>query len=574
MDWHHPPKPEPKPVLDEEGNPRVDPETGAPMFEAPEPDPPPGVVFERQLVGAVANKRFTVKNASSLPARWRLEYPSRSRRRGAKVPAERQAEIDATHEAALAALEEGQEPPAKPPDAVPDPEPFVFTQTGDPFDWGAHDLEPLGSETIDVSFRADAPTPLFDVPFVLRVFDVEEAMGAHQEVEVKITAEAHVEALRVEYPRSTEDAVPQDEPEPETAEEAAKRRPGALDFGLVKATEPSAREFTLANDGAHAVKFAFRVRSKAARDLFALEPAEGVVEPGAEATVTMTFNHAPGGGGAGGSGSGGGDGRRRVGAGEASAARAPRGDAQEQRGHNPRRFRRGDVGADGEEDHQDVGSRGVRQVRADAHPRRRLRPARSRGRERARARVRAPKRRRVPVRVQLVRLRRAVRIRARARRERRRPEAPKTEGAALTLGCFTLEPPAGTIAPGEKAEISVAFAPDAGLENARRHAELAGLDVADRDPKDRPLGVPYEISGESCVPGIECEDLASVFEEHRVVPSLDPFGGDDATRTCTPSRRTSSSDRRWSRRAPPEEGLRRRRRGAGRGRGEEATRET
>ena len=75
MDWHHPPKPEPKPVLDEEGNPRVDPETGAPMFEAPEPDPPPGVVFERQLVGAVANKRFTVKNASLLPARWRLEYP-------------------------------------------------------------------------------------------------------------------------------------------------------------------------------------------------------------------------------------------------------------------------------------------------------------------------------------------------------------------------------------------------------------------------------------------------------------------------------------------------------------------
>ena len=105
MDWHHPPKPEPKPVLDEEGNPRVDPETGAPMFEAPEPDPPPGVVFERQLVGAVANKRFTVKNASLLPARWRLEYPESFAEARAKALAERQAEIDATHEAALAALE-------------------------------------------------------------------------------------------------------------------------------------------------------------------------------------------------------------------------------------------------------------------------------------------------------------------------------------------------------------------------------------------------------------------------------------------------------------------------------------
>ena len=533
MDWHHPPKPEPKPVLDEEGNPRVDPETGAPMFEAPEPDPPPGVVFERQLVGAVANKRFTVKNASLLPARWRLEYPESFAEARAKALAERQAEIDATHEAALAALEEGQEPPAKPPDAVPDPEPFVFTQAGDPFDWGAHDLEPLGSETIDVSFRADAPTPLFDVPFVLRVFDVEEAMGAHQEVEVKVTAEAHVEALRVEYPRSTEDAVPQDEPEPEpeTAEEAAKRRPGALDFGLVKATEPSAREFTLANDGAHAVKFAFRVRTKAARDLFALEPAEGVVEPGAEATVTMTFNHAlreeaapadP-------------DPEEATDGAASAPAKPPRPAPREVTLKNNE-----DIILDvfDAETSAPMAKKTIRTSVRAAFAKYALTPTRGvafgpreAGDENAPARA--------------FELRNVGEFPfefnwfdygARSESELERdengdvPKPPKTEGAALTLGCFTLEPPAGTIAPGEKAEISVAFAPAAGLENARRHAELAGLDVADRDPKDRPLGVPYEISGESCVPGIECEDLASVFEEHRVVPSLDPFGGDDATR--------------------------------------------
>ena len=311
---------------------------------------------------------------------------------GVTLPAERQAEIDATHEAALAALEEGQEPPAKPPDAVPDPEPFVFTQTGTRLIGGAHDLEPLGSETIGLVPRRRAGVAIGVIRSSSPCFDVEEAMGAHQEVEVKITAEAHVEALRVEYPRSTEDAVPQDEPEPETAEEAAKRRPGALDFGLVKATEPSAREFTLANDGAHAVKFAFRVLTGGdARPVRARTRGGGGGARRRGDGDDDVQPRAPGGGGAGGSGSGGGDGRRRAGAGEASCAPAPR----EVTLKNNEDiildvFDAEDVGADGEEDHQGVGSRGVRQVRADAHPRRRLRPARSRGRERTRARVRAP----------------------------------------------------------------------------------------------------------------------------------------------------------------------------------------
>ena len=447
------------------------------------------------------------------------------------------AEIDATHEAALAALEEGQEPPAKPPDAVPDPEPFVFTQTGDPFDWGAHDLEPLGSETIDVSFRADAPTPLFDVPFVLRVFDVEEAMGAHQEVEVKITAEAHVEALRVEYPRSTEDAVPQDEPEPETAEEAAKRRPGALDFGLVKATEPSAREFTLANDGAHAVKFAFRVRTKAARDLFALEPAEGG-GAGAEAPVTMTFNHAlreeaapadP-------------DPEEATDGAASAPAKPPRPAPREVTLKNNE-----DIILDvfDAETSAPMAKKTIRTSVRAAFAKYALTPTRGvafgpreAGDENAPARA--------------FELRNVGEFPfefnwfdygARSESELERdengdvPKPPKTEGAALTLGCFTLEPPAGTIAPGEKAEISVAFAPDAGLENARRHAGLAGLDVADRDP-----GIDPSVrtrSPASCVPGIgarTCGDSRSTASSRASTPSAATTRED-----CTPSRGTSSA---------------------------------
>ena len=51
--------------------------------------------------------------------------------------------------------------------------------------------------------------------------------------------------------------------------------------------------------------------------------------------------------------------------------------------------------------------------------------------------------------------------------------------------------------------------------------------VADRDPDDQPLGIPYEISGESCIPGIVCDDVAAIFEEHKIVPALDPFVAQD-----------------------------------------------
>ena len=96
---------------------------------------------------------------------------------------------------------------------------------------------------------------------------------------------------------------------------------------------------------------------------------------------------------------------------------------------------------------------------------------------------------------------------------------PKTEGESLELGAFTVTPPTGTIDPGENVTITVVFA----AENDRKFTELAGIDVTDRDPSDQPLGIPYEIAGESCIPGIDCEDVGNIFEEHKIVSALEPF---------------------------------------------------
>jgi hydrocephalus-inducing protein len=39
------------------------------------------------------------------------------------------------------------------------------------------------------------------------------------------------------------------------------------------------------------------------------------------------------------------------------------------------------------------------------------------------------------------------------------------------------------------------------------------LDVSGRDPTDQPDGIQFELNAESSIPGINTEDLDSIFEE-------------------------------------------------------------
>ncbi len=49
-----------------------------------------------------------------------------------------------------------------------------------------------------------------------------------------------------------------------------------------------------------------------------------------------------------------------------------------------------------------------------------------------------------------------------------------------------------------------------------------------RDYADCPEGIPYELAGESVIPGIDASNIEAIFEEHTVVSRVDPF----APRRC------------------------------------------
>ena len=93
------------------------------------------------------------------------------------------------------------------------------------------------------------------------------------------------------------------------------------------------------------------------------------------------------------------------------------------------------------------------------------------------------------------------------------------KGGNLSLGNFTVSPASGTVEPGAVLQVNTTFL----AENSRSYCKLMGIEVSDRDPSDHPGGVPYEISGESCIPGINSTDFEGIFEEHVVKPALDPY---------------------------------------------------
>lgn len=69
--------------------------------------------------------------------------------------------------------------------------------------------------------------------------------------------------------------------------------------------------------------------------------------------------------------------------------------------------------------------------------------------------------------------------------------------STLTIGQFTFEPPEGTIQPGGRVEVAVTFKADGNTG----YTEALGVQIDQRDFADCPLGIPYEVAGESCIPG-------------------------------------------------------------------------
>ncbi|KAM3920677.1 hydrocephalus-inducing protein homolog [Leptodactylus fuscus] len=85
--------------------------------------------------------------------------------------------------------------------------------------------------------------------------------------------------------------------------------------------------------------------------------------------------------------------------------------------------------------------------------------------------------------------------------------------ARLTLGMFTVSPGFGTIPPGGQQIINVECLAD----QLGKSEEFLALDISDRNPDDLPNGIPLRLLSEVCTPGFVTDDIASIFEEHRIL---------------------------------------------------------
>lgn len=81
-------------------------------------------------------------------------------------------------------------------------------------------------------------------------------------------------------------------------------------------------------------------------------------------------------------------------------------------------------------------------------------------------------------------------------------EAPKSSGS-VAVGAFTISPECGVVEPGSRQTVSVTFQ----ATGSQLCTQSVGVDVKDRPFTDHPAGVPLELIGESCIPGIECEKV-------------------------------------------------------------------
>ncbi|XP_029465095.1 hydrocephalus-inducing protein homolog [Rhinatrema bivittatum] len=105
----------------------------------------------------------------------------------------------------------------------------------------------------------------------------------------------------------------------------------------------------------------------------------------------------------------------------------------------------------------------------------------------------------------------------------KRSEPQKDSTMALqprfSVGMFIISPGFGTISPGTQQTILVeCFADQLG-----KTEELLSIDISDRDLNDQPSGITYGLVTEACIPGFVTEDMASVFEEHRIYKNINLY---------------------------------------------------
>ncbi|XP_062355745.1 hydrocephalus-inducing protein homolog [Cinclus cinclus] len=106
-----------------------------------------------------------------------------------------------------------------------------------------------------------------------------------------------------------------------------------------------------------------------------------------------------------------------------------------------------------------------------------------------------------------------------SKQEESSPSGTKLKSSSLTqgylsLGMFTVSPCSGSVAPWGQQKITVECL--AGQEGTCE--EQLYIDIMGRDPKDNPVGIPFTLVAESCLPAL-VEDAMLTFEEYPICSS-------------------------------------------------------
>eukprot|EP00825_Cyclidium_porcatum_P002075 TRINITY_DN1095_c0_g1_i4.p1 TRINITY_DN1095_c0_g1~~TRINITY_DN1095_c0_g1_i4.p1 ORF type:complete len:1802 (-),score=468.45 TRINITY_DN1095_c0_g1_i4:3309-8714(-) len=86
----------------------------------------------------------------------------------------------------------------------------------------------------------------------------------------------------------------------------------------------------------------------------------------------------------------------------------------------------------------------------------------------------------------------------------------------LRIGQWAINPSLGSIPPDQSQTIEITF----NGNGQKLFEQKLAIDITGRDPEDQSDGILYEVIGESCIPGIDCENFENIFEEQVVMPSL------------------------------------------------------
>ena len=92
----------------------------------------------------------------------------------------------------------------------------------------------------------------------------------------------------------------------------------------------------------------------------------------------------------------------------------------------------------------------------------------------------------------------------------------KEAQSSVDIGQFTISPSSGTVSKNNSVVVSITF----NAEGSKLYQKTLAINISNRDPQDNPLGIPYDLAGESCIPGVNAWDFDMIFEEQTVIPSL------------------------------------------------------